>query len=54
MTTLPKVVSVGSAKGPVTVKPYWIIYPSTNSAAVAEAVKSPVLLMSTLLLTTVA
>ena len=54
MTTLPKVVSVGSAKGPVTVKPYWIIYPSTNSAAVAEVVKSPVLLITTFSFTTVA
>ena len=46
--------SAGSANGPVTAKPYWMIYPAANSAAVADAVKSPVLLISAVLLTTVA
>ena len=54
ITTLPRELSAGSAKGPLTANPYCIVQPAANSAAVAETVKSPVLLIETVLFTTVA
>ena len=53
-TTLPFVVTVGSAGKPVIVNPYWIINPVVNSAAVADTIKGPAVVISVVLFTTVA